>query len=813
MTAPVRTFLPWYRVGFATALSGVPAAGEGRAAVPVGVRLRGEPARGRRAGPLVLAGPGDVVGLDVREVQRTEPFDGGTDFEPAYFPYVELASPDLPWRFSPEGPASSPLPDPGAGGGGVRQRVRPWLALVAVPVDRSTLDAGPGGGTAVLRCDAGQLPDPTEAWAWAHVQVTHDPGQPLAEALATPGAARARLLCPRRLDGGVAYRAALVPTFAAGRAAVLGGNGADPLGPAWGPAGDVALPAYFTWTFRTGPEGSFESLVRRLRPRRMPAAAAGRTIAVGDPGWGAHAASEDAVVVMQGALRPLGATEPPVDPDPEIPPDTPPPPPPPPGGGGGPAPPDESPPAGGGGEGMPAPPDDLPPPVGPGDGESFAAALAVAADGGEPPAGDEVLAESLRVAVSRSGDGLELRPPLYGQDYQRGVAALAAGGEGWLHELNTDPRRRVAAGLAGWAVAVHQEDLVDAAWQQLAAGGRQQADRSLAEAVTGSLSDRHRVGPVGLPAGGALARMLRAGGPITADVSRAVADTPTVSVTAAAEPSAPEETFAPHYDRPAYELLRSLAPEWLLPAVGDIPADTITLACTNAAFIESYLVGLNHTLARELQWRRFPLQADGTFFDRFWASTGDTPGSILPPVATWDAADPLGSHTTAEDQLVLVVRGALLQRFPTAAVYLSRTGAGGAEEQLLPAFSGRIGSDCVFIGFPLTADAALDGWSVVVQEAMGHARFGVDEPPPDGTTAPLTSWQDLDGAHPHLAGRAHVPVAGALAGVRRPLAQGAPATAVWGLDAAQQAAIVQQPAFRVRIPVALWLGPLHPATP
>ncbi|HEV7761679.1 MAG TPA: hypothetical protein VGO78_21885, partial [Acidimicrobiales bacterium] len=202
MTAPVRTFLPWYRAGFATALTGAPAAGTTRAAVPVGVRLRGEPGRGRLAVPLALAGPGDVVGLDSREVQRTEPFDGCADFEPSYFPYVELASPDLPWRFSPEGPASSPLPAPAdgggnGGGGGVQQRVRPWLALVVVPVDRSTLDAVPGGGAAVLRCDAALLPDPTEAWAWAHVQVTHDPGQPLAEALATPGAARARLLCPR----------------------------------------------------------------------------------------------------------------------------------------------------------------------------------------------------------------------------------------------------------------------------------------------------------------------------------------------------------------------------------------------------------------------------------------------------------------------------------------------------------------------------------------------------------------------------------------------------------------------------------------
>jgi len=764
MTAPVRTFLPWYRLGFATALTGAPPAGTARAAVPVGVRLRGETARGRIAVPLALAGPGDVVGLDPREILRTEPFDGCADFEPSYFPYVELASPDLPWRFSPEGPASSPLPDPAGGnGGGVQQRVRPWLALVVVPVDRATFEAAPTGGSAVLRCEAGQLPDPGEAWAWAHVQVTHDPSQPLPEALATPGAARARLLCPRRLEPGVRYHAALVPTFAAGRAALLPPPAPEPLAPAWGRTGEVELPCYLHWTFRTGPEGSFEALVRRLRPRSVPSGAGGRTLATGAPGWGAHATDADATVVMQGALRPVGVAEPPLD--------------------------------------------------------------------------DAVLAESLRTAVSRTGADLELRPPLYGQDYQRGVAALPPGSNGWIAELNTDPRRRVAAGLAAWAVAVDQEDLVDAAWQQLAAdraagGGRRQVDRPLADAVTDSLSQRHQAGPVGPPAVGALARQLRAGGPLAVNApgpdvtAEVIAEVTAVGDAAdqAADPQpddrAPADGFAPHYDQPAYELLRSLGPEWLLPAVGDMPVDSVALAQTNGAFVESYLLGLNHALARELVWRRFPLRSDGTFFDRFWASNGDAPGAVLPPVATWGADDTLGSHSTSEDQLVLVVRGVLLQRFPTAAVYLSRTDGTDAEQQLLPSFSGRIAADCVFLGFPLTVDAALaagtngaSGWSIVVQEGLGHARFGLDDPPVDGSTRVLTSWQDLDSAHPQVAGHTHVPVAGPLAGVRRPVAPGATATATWGLDAAQQAVIVQQPAFRVRIPVDLWLRPLIPDTP
>jgi hypothetical protein len=745
VTAPVRTFLPWYRAGFAAALTGTPAGGAGRAAVPAAVRLRGEPDRGRLDVPMMLAGPGDVMGLDPGEVLRTEPFDGAPDFEPSYFPYIELASPDLPWRFTPEGVRSAPLPDPAdAAQSYEQQHVRPWLALVVVPVQTSTLDPAAAGGLPVLHCPATELPDPAESWAWAHVQVTRDPEQPVEDALAS-GRALARLLCPHRLAGGVAYRACVVPTFAAGRAALLPGPAGEPLAAAWSGTGEVALPVYVQWTFATGPEGSFEELVRRLRPRPAPASAGGRLLAIGAPGWGAEAASPQATATLQGALRPF--------------------------------------------------------------------------DVAEPELGDPVLVESLRTAVSNSGSGLELRPPIYGQNYQHGVTALPAGATGWLPELNTDPRRRAAAGLAAWAVAVHQEELADSAWRQLAAHravGRDQHDPALAAAVTTSLRDRHAVAAPVVPA---LSRLLRgvasppaamrfAGSPVASSAPLAWA------TFAAAAPTPPaEEVFAPSYDEPGYVFLRAIASEWLLPALGELPADTVAMAQTNGAFVESFLVGLNHALARELAWRRYPVAKDGTFFDRFWGTSAD--GTTLPPIAEWNPGDRLGAHTAGADQLVLLLRGALLQRFPTAAVYLSRPGAGGTEEQVLPVFSGRIGMDCVFQGFPLTAADVMESgpdrtspWSVVVQESLRHARFGCDDPPPDGASPALASWQDLNWAHPQLAGRGHLPVAGPLGGRRLPASADSATSAVWGLNAASLAIAVQQPAFRVRIPVALWLRPL-----
>ncbi|GIH26578.1 hypothetical protein Aph01nite_48880 [Acrocarpospora phusangensis] len=750
MTGVRRSFLPWYRTGYAAALTGPPPAGSGRAPVPAGVRLRDDGGRGRVAVPMVLAGPGDVVGIDPREVGRLEPYDGCPDAEPSYFPYVEFASPDLPWRFTPDGVRSAPLP----GGQATREWVRPWLALVVVPAERATLTVAESGGTPVLRCPGAELPDPGEVWAWAHVQVTHDVGDPV-----TAGAAVARLICPRRLAGGVRYLACVVPAYAAGRDAVVPGPDADPLAPAWGGDGDVSLPAYVQWTFTTGPGGSFESLVRRLRPRRLPSTSGSRPLAVGAPGWGARAGSADAEAGMQGALRPVGVNE--------------------------------------------------------------------------PPMADDVLAESLRTAVSRSGPGVELRPPLYGQDYQHGRSALAPSGQGWLDTLNTDPRRRVAAGLAAWAVAVNQEELVDTAWSQLATSRPRPTspppDRitdSPTGHITGSMSSRMS-GPAAPTAGPDPA--------LAAAVAGSLADRHGIPVTTTPPAS---EGFAPYYPGPAYALLRGIAPEWILPAVGDLPLDTVALAETNQAFVESFLVGLNHALARELQWRRYPVRADGTFFDVFW---GGASAHRLPALAGWNADDALGSHSGPGDQIVLVLRGALLRRFPTATIYLSRTAA-STEELLLPAFSGRIGPDTTFLGFPLTTAAATEPppagttpWTVIIQESVSHTRFGLDDPPTEPVDQPIPapadppadpvnppvpnpaddqvsaeppqSWQDLDWSHPHLADRTHVPMAGPLAGVTLPAARGSAATATWALDAAQTAVAVQQPAFRVRIPLALWLTP------
>ncbi|HET7474585.1 MAG TPA: hypothetical protein VFJ97_01005 [Dermatophilaceae bacterium] len=763
--ALARSFWAWHRVGLPSPLAGRPPAGSARAAIPARVSVA---TAGAADVPIDLLGPGDVGGLDPEQVRRTEPVDGCTDFEPAMFPYVELRDADLPWRFTPEGPVAATVADPEhPGATAAQRRLQPWLALVVVPLDDAELAAPAGASTARLTCPGALLPDPTQAWAWAHVHLTERPGVPSETALLDPEWSFARVLCPVRLAPDRQYLACLVPTYAAGVAAAgLPPPAGDPLGPAWVDAGAVTLPVYHSWTFGTAGSGTFETLARRLRPRQAPAAAGGVTVRIDAAGWGAAAAAGSTVTV-QGAVRPL-SEQPDAAPDPGF-------------------------------------------------------------------------ASSLAAAVSADGPALQLRPPLYGQDHAAGATTVSAatGPAGWFEQLNTDARHRSAAGLAAWAVLVDQEDLVDRAWAQLAAAEPASVgvtSQEVAAAVTASIADRHLGGALGtglgdgarlgVPASAIVARrLMRPGGPLARRgmAVAAVRGQAGLRALAGARPPATSVAtgtaygrFCPTFPDPAFELLRATSPAWVLPGLDGIPLDSVVLMRTNQPFVEAFLVGLDHALGRELRWRRFPLDASGTMFRTFWPTPGRTAGPSMQPVDDWDPASSLGSHLGDADRLVVVLRGSLIRRFPSTTVYLSGQQPGGPEEHVAASFEASIGPDTTLVGFPRTVDELATGpsgqvWYVVLQEAVQHPRFGVDEAPADGSSAPLTTWQDLDWAHPQLTGRLHVPVEGPLLGVGRPTAPttplGVPPVAVWGADSAAVAAALTRAPVRVRIPVSLWLRP------
>lgn len=225
---------------------------------------------------------------------------------------------------------------------------------------------------------------------------------------------------------------------------------------------------------------------------------------------------------------------------------------------------------------------------------------------------------------------------------------------------------------------------------------------------------------------------------------------------------------APEFPQPMYEELKALSPEWILPGLSEIPNNKATLLKTNQAMIESFMVGLNHEMARELLWREYPVEQRATYFRQFWDTQGVVAqqGSAADPeqskditrIHTWRKDSTLGTHSPRppgppEGYLVLLIRGDLLRRYPNTLVYAARARwasatlreiddpTPGASEQELtqkvawPLFSGQLEPDATFFGFALTKEQVKGsvqssgdpGWFFVLQEHSHEPRFGLDE--------------------------------------------------------------------------------------
>jgi hypothetical protein len=247
---------------------------------------------------------------------------------------------------------------------------------------------------------------------------------------------------------------------------------------------------------------------------------------------------------------------------------------------------------------------------------------------------------------------------------------------------------------------------------------------------------------------------------------------------------------APSFPQPMYAPLRDLSVQYVMPGADQIPNESVGLVQTNHEFIESYMVGLSHELARELLFVGYPTDCMGTYFRQFWDVSGYVPQAgdpsdpqalaellkDIPPIVTWPLADPLGTHenrpATVPNPIVLIVRGELLRRYPDAIIYAAAAKIDGDQRTiddsvptLHPIFSGLLTPDMNFFGFNLSvADAkggttaSPQGYFFVFQQHPSGPRFGL-EPSADGS---VTQWADLawtnfgsDGSAPHVAPTPH----------------------------------------------------------
>ncbi len=453
MSTPIAAygFLPWARQGLGSYIreSDLDATVKIRGSIDVALQVTGDRIGGGTTTETVpraveLYGPGDIIGLELRALVRTEPRHWVTNFESNYLPFVEFYDEEMPWRYTP----ARPSPD--------QRHLRPWLT-VAVLKETEFKEARSVLGRPLpfieLVDPAATLPPADQLWAWSHVHVNGglgvNPNDTAAVAAKLGETVRAdrdlaysRLLSPRILEPNVAYHAFLIPSFEAGR---LAGLGRDPAHAsfatqsAWaeyaGKEEPTLFPYYHRWYFRTGTIGDFEYLVRLLQPRTVDPRVGRRDIDVQRPD-----ANVPGIPELGGILRLGGALRAPLTTLSEA---------------------DLA-------EynrfeqwGKPYP-------------HAFQTGLAALINLPGAYAAQSALdangASGLGPAVETDKDPL-IVPPLYSRWHSETQRLVAAEGDPesdrWVQELNLDPRHRVAAGFGTSVVQQYQENYMEAAWQQV----------------------------------------------------------------------------------------------------------------------------------------------------------------------------------------------------------------------------------------------------------------------------------------------------------------------------------------------------------
>jgi hypothetical protein len=208
---------------------------------------------------------------------------------------------------------------------------------------------------------------------------------------------------------------------------------------------------------------------------------------------------------------------------------------------------------------------------------------------------------------------------------------------------------------------------------------------------------------------------------------------------------------APYFPQPMYEVLRDMAPEYLLAGNEGLPPESLGLVQTNGAFVYAYLIGLNHAMAAELLWCGYPTDQRGSYFRRFWDRAGQASEvSQGQPADAHGAVDIEPLHElspdlrllgnrpgSAPDFLTLVIRGEFLHRFPDAwisarpAIFDGDRRVPAADGAKEPIFSGQLAEDAAFFAFDLTLAQArggdtAPGWFIVFREPPTGVRFGLD---------------------------------------------------------------------------------------
>lgn len=320
------TFLPWLRQGIANKID-PSIASESRATIQVKLKVTGTALEGADLEHSItrnveLYGPGDIIGIDKKAIVRNEPRNWITNYESNYMPYVEFYDEDFPWRYSPSVVKAN-------------DRLTPWLTLVVLKEDEfkdgTNMINKPLSFIEVTDAEA-TFPPSDQLWAWAHVHaneslitgednIVADSTSEIDDVISklktllnkNPDLAYSRIMCPRKLEPNTAYHAFVVPTFESGRLAGLGlslEHLPNVEFSAWQTYGDradtILYPYYHRWYFRTGTIGDFEYLVRLLEPKLIDSRVGRRDMDVQKPGVNVSGINDPelgGILKLGGALK------------------------------------------------------------------------------------------------------------------------------------------------------------------------------------------------------------------------------------------------------------------------------------------------------------------------------------------------------------------------------------------------------------------------------------------------------------------------------------------------------------------------------
>jgi hypothetical protein len=266
---------------------------------------------------------------------------------------------------------------------------------------------------------------------------------------------------------------------------------------------------------------------------------------------------------------------------------------------------------------------------------------------------------------------------------------------------------------------------------------------------------------------------------------------------------------APDFPQPMYEALRDLSQDFLFPGLEHVLPNTVALLETNPKFIESFLVGLNVEMSRELLWRDYPTDQRGTYFRQFWETLSDDDDRDIDAIVEWGDRK-LGDNVHTGEKVVLLIRGELLRRYPNSVIYAVKAEKSGEQLDLSPGsaderhprFRGTLRPDVTFLGFDLTDTEALgeppydpSGWFFVIQEQPTEPRFGLDAAEFDKPVPELETWNDLNWRHlvkteEELNALSHASIKTVLPVI---------AKVEWGKNSAHQAYITLQRPVRIGI--------------